>query len=344
MQHTTFRLDDIARDVTHYAPEVLFELYAPLEAPCAVTWHEWTPALNESWRGWTVRTDIRRLDTQMSPQRWLPDVAYTCVARGIHEFWGCELQSAARHYPTARASTCFAQLSGQAFPKLPLGHIESRLIEVRTLHAPRIAAALPEPKTAFRRRRHTVLRDPVERDRSREGLLRFEPSDALCKLDPNDRRFSHPRCWPLVCLSHLVSADHIVLRLARLEELEKSHAVPFSEVRLLLGYVGRVRFPKDARIERAMEYIVNDSAAHSAMDFGHMTEEERRRILMDAKERQTRIHEESLKDAKRAGLQEGERNVLLALAARLAPERLAELEAMADTDELQRAVFALAGR
>jgi hypothetical protein len=110
-----------------------------------------------------------------------------------------------------------------------------------------------------------------------------------------------------VCLSQRVTADHLALRLARLVELEKTFAIPFTEVRLLLGYVGRVRFPKDTRFASTMEHTVNESAAHSALDFGHMTEEERHRILLDANERQTRIYEERLKAAERRGLVEGER-------------------------------------
>jgi hypothetical protein len=307
MQYSPFRLDDIARDIFHFAPEALFELYAPVEAACAVTWQDWCPDRERQWRGMTVRTDIRRLDTQLSPQRWLPDASYACLARDIHEFWACELQSVARHHPRVRASTCLAKLLRQAFPELPPGGIESRALEVRTVHAPRVARQLPQAKAVFRRQRLVSVSNPAPPARDREGLLRFEPSDALCTLDPWDRRFSHPRYWPFVCLSQRVTADHLALRLARLVELEKTFAIPFTEVRLLLGYVGRVRFPKDTRFASTMEHTVNESAAHSALDFGHMTEEERHRILLDANERQTRIYEERLKAAERRGLVEGER-------------------------------------
>ena len=310
MQYSPFRLDDIARDIFHFAPEALFELYAPVEAECAMTWQDWCPDRDTQWRGMTVRTDIRRLDTQLSPQRWLPDASYACLARDIHEFWACELQSVARHHPRVRASTCLAKLLRQAFPELPPGGIESRALEVRTVHAPRVARQLPQAKAVFRRQR-LVSANPAPPARDREGLLRFEPSDALCTLDPWDRRFSHPRYWPFVCLSQRVTADHLALRLARLVEFEKTFAIPFTEVRLLLGYVGRVRFPKDSRFASTMEHTVNESAAHRALDFGHMTEEERHRILLDANERQTRIYEERLKAAERKGLVEGESRGLL---------------------------------
>ena len=56
---------------------------------------------------------------------------------------------------------------------------------------------------------------------------------------------------------------------------------------------------------------MNESAAHRALDFGHMTEEERHRILLDANERQTRIYEERLNAAERRGLVEGERRGLV---------------------------------
>jgi hypothetical protein len=310
MQYASFRLDDIARDIFHFAPEAFFELYAPVESPCAATWQEWWP--DEHWPrdDKTVRSAIRRLDTQLSPQRWLPDASYTCVARDTHELWAFELQSVARHYPRARASTCLAKLLKQAFPELPPGGIEARALEVRTVRSPRSTSELPQPKAAIRRQRAVASSAPVQSTRDREGLCRFEPSDALCTLDPQDRRFSHPRYWPFVCLSQRVSADHLWSRLARLMELEKTCWIPFTEVRLLLGYVGRVRFPRDSRFASAMEHTVNESAAHSALDFGHMTEEERHRILLDANERQTRLYEERLKEAERRGLVDGERRGL----------------------------------
>ena len=101
-----------------------------------------------------------------------------------------------------------------------------------------------------------------------------------------------------------------MMRLARLMELEKTCWIPFTEVRLLLGYVGRVRFPRDSRFASAVEHTVNESAAHSSLDFGHMTEAERHRILLDANERQTRLYEERLKEGERRGLEEGERRGL----------------------------------
>ncbi|MBU6161426.1 MAG: hypothetical protein KGO50_09910 [Myxococcales bacterium] len=311
MQYTPFRLDDIARDIFHFAPEAFFELYAPVESPCAATWHEWWPDAHQPWSGMTVRTAIRRLDTQLSPQRWLPDACYTSVAVNTHELWACELQSVARHHPRARASTCLAKLLRQAFPELPEGGIEARALEVRTVQSPRITRPLPQSKAVLRLQRAVAPSAAVQSTRDREGLCRFEPSDALCTLDPLDRRFSHPRYWPFVCLSQRVTADHLSLRLARLVELEKTCSISFTEVRLLLGCVGRVRFPKDSRFASAMEHTMNESAALSALDFGHMTEEERHRILLDANERQTRLYEERLKEAERKGLEEGERRGLV---------------------------------
>jgi flagellar biosynthesis/type III secretory pathway protein FliH len=56
---------------------------------------------------------------------------------------------------------------------------------------------------------------------------------------------------------------------------------------------------------------MNNPAVENALDFGHMTEEERRRILLDAKEQRLRIQEERLQEAERRGLAEGERKGLV---------------------------------
>ena len=140
---------------------------------------------------------------------------------------------------------------------------------------------------------------------SNEGPCCFVPSDRLIRINPNDLRFAHPDCWPFVCLSPRVSANHIVERYNRLLELERLYQEPFPEVRLLLGLVGRARFDNDPRFTMMMENAVNDAHASTVMNFGYMTERERRKILLDANERQTRLIEERLRQAAELGEQRG---------------------------------------
>ena len=92
----------------------------------------------------------------------------------------------------------------------------------------------------------------------------------------------------------------------RLLELELLYQVPFPEVRLLLGLVGRAKFDNDPRFTMMMENAVNDAHASTVMNFGYMTERERRQILLDANERQTRLMAERIRQAAELGEQLGE--------------------------------------
>ena len=47
---------------------------------------------------------------------------------------------------------------------------------------------------------------------------------------------------------------------------------------------------------------MNDAAAQSALPLGHMTEQERSQLLIDAEERQRRLHEERLEAAGEKGV------------------------------------------
>ena len=149
------------------------------------------------------------------------------------------------------------------------------------------------------------------------------------------------RCWPLVCLSPNVSADDIVARWHRLTELLDQRLAAFPDVRLLLGHVGRARFPNDERFVSLVEYAVNEPASYPSFQLGHMTEQERQEILFDAEERQRRLHEARLEAAERKGREEGVRESMLQLVLQLAPHRISEFEAIADASDLQRAVLAL---
>ncbi|MBU6162443.1 MAG: hypothetical protein KGO50_15105, partial [Myxococcales bacterium] len=84
MQYQPLRLDDVARSVVHYAPDVFFELFSPIVPSSTIPWYDWVPGAVDPWSSHSGRTQIRRLDTQLSPSRWLPDVAYACVAMAIH--------------------------------------------------------------------------------------------------------------------------------------------------------------------------------------------------------------------------------------------------------------------
>jgi hypothetical protein len=304
MKSQTFRLDDIARRVVHAAPEVYFELLSPVNPPSDVTWACWSPEQFDVWSGTHARTNIRRLDTQLAPSRWLPDLGYTCVTINLHELFASELQSAARSSPVSRASTCIAHLIHHAFPALPPADIVIMATELRMRQAPRkvkpswgdvllLATASATPGAA------------LTRGRDRNGVLRFEQSRALFDLDPNDPQFAHPRCWPLVCLSPNVSADQILQRHGQIARLQREHHVTFPGVSLLLASVGRARFPKDRRFDLLEEYAVNDAAAQSALPLGHMTEQERNQLWIDAEARQRRLHEERLKAAEEQGESRG---------------------------------------
>jgi hypothetical protein len=332
MKLPDLRLDDIARFVVHCAPEVYFELLSPVNPPSEVTWETWSPDSVDVWSCAQARTSIRRLDTQLAPARWLPDLGYVCITIDVHELWVSELQSAARMAPVSRASTCIAHLTLQAFPKPPLGDIAITATELRMRQAPRLITSSQE--AAHSRTEGTASRSS-SRGRARNGVLRFERSSALFELDPNDPQFAHPRCWPLVCLSPNVSADQILQRYDRLASLQQEHDAAFPDVHLLLGYVGRARFPKDRRFDLLEEYAVNEAAAQSALQLGHMTERERNQLWLDAEQRQRRLHEERIKAAEekarsegeRKGRAEGERKGLLdaaplLLASVLSPEEL----------------------
>lgn len=120
-------------------------------------------------------------------------------------------------------------------------------------------------------------------------------------LDPNDRRFSHPWYWPFVCLSVRVCAEQIVDRHARLLALETVYRTPFTEVRLMLGLVGRVRFPNDERFPVMTEVVMNDVTSHPTLRLGHMSERERRQFLMGPTEREALLVEQRLKGARETG-------------------------------------------
>ena len=305
MQYQPLRLDDVARSVVHYAPDVFFELFSPIHAGTTLPWYDWVPGDADAWSFQAGRTQIRRLDTQLSPSRWLPDVAYACVARANHELWGAEMQGRARRSRPARASTCIAHLIRQAFPLLPAGDIEVRGIELRFRQAPRLTASSRDSEPHADVAWHPMGR-ASHGDRYTTGLLQFEASGALFELDPNDPTFAHPRCWALVCLSPNVTADEIVQRVARLAELQSLYRIAFPEVRLLLGQIGRARFPNDRRFVSLLEYAVTEAASHPAFDLGYMTEQERQQILLDADDRQRRLHEERLKAAEQEGKRQGE--------------------------------------
>jgi hypothetical protein len=306
MKYKSLRLDDAARSVIHFCPEALFELYAPVESIPTVIWSRWRPTADDDASSACVRTNIRRLDTQLSPSRWMPDVAYACEVPWASQLWGCEMQARARRFPPSRASTCMAHLLRQAYPVLPVGQIETRAIEVRTSHAPKLVTPKVASRNRFRRAEQQRRGGVLDSSTGMEGLTSFVASGALLAIDPHDRRFSHPARWPFVCLSPRVSANQIVERHDRLLELERTFLMPFPEVRLLLGLVGRARFADDSRFHLIMENTVNDANASTAMNFGHMTEQERRQILLDANERQTRLLEERLRQAAENGKQLGE--------------------------------------
>ena len=306
MKSQNLRLDDIARQIVHFAPEVYFELLSPVNPPAHIAWNVWLPSDGDVWSGAYARTNVRRLDTQLAPSRWLPDVGYVCVTIDLHELWASELQSAARLSPLPRASTCIAHLIRQAFPTLLQGDLVIRATELRMRKAPRRVNTSAEGvlwlRAASAGGATTLSREP-----GRHGALRFEPSRALFELDPDDPQFAHPRCWPLVCLSPNVSANQILQRHERLVFLQREHRVAFPGVSLLLGSVGRARFPNDRRFDLLEEYAVNEAAAQSALPWGHLTEQERSQLWIDAEERQRRLHEERIKAAEEKGRAEGER-------------------------------------
>ena len=301
MKSKSLRLDDAARAVIHYCPEALFELYDPVECSAGMMWSKWQPSTNDESEVNRVRTMIRRLDTQLAPSRWIPDAAYSCEVPWGSQLWACELQSTARHAPLSRAGTCMAHLLRQAYPALPAGGIETRAIEVRIRRAPMLPPRRGSQKPGLHGAKVTD-----KHLLSTEGLCCFVPSDRLIKINPNDPRFGHPSYWPFVCLSPRVSANHIEERYKRLLELELLYQVPFPEVRLLLGLVGRARFTNDPRFTLMMENAVNDAHASTVMNFGYMTERERRQILLDANERQTRLMAERIRQAAELGEQLGE--------------------------------------
>jgi hypothetical protein len=176
-------------------------------------------------------------------------------------------------------------------------------------------------------------------------VLRFEPSRALFDLDPNDPQFAHPRCWPLVCLSPNVSPEQILKRHDQIAHLQREHHVTFPGVSLLLGHVGRARFPKDRRFDLLEEYAVNDATAQSAFHLGHLTEQERNQLWIDAEARQRRLHEERLKAAEEKGVLDTAR---LVLAGKLSPDELeaemSKLRKLKSADAIQRALVKLLAR
>jgi hypothetical protein len=93
---TDFSTRRYPRRIVHAAPEVYFELLSPVNPPSDVTWESWSPASFDVWSCAQARREIRRLDTQLAPSRWLPDVGYSCVTINLHELFASELQSAAR--------------------------------------------------------------------------------------------------------------------------------------------------------------------------------------------------------------------------------------------------------
>jgi hypothetical protein len=242
MQHADIRLDDAARAVVHFFPQAMMELFDPVEELLRVAWHSWQPSGQDRLPSWSNRTYVRRLDTQLAPARWSPDAGYACTARSTDQIWGWELQSRWRNAPLARAGTCLIQLWRQGDAALSVLQVEVRLIEVRTQQAPRPLRLLPSAS----RGTHTSLAAGLPGRQAEPlnllGLVQFVSTDALLKLSPDDGRFVHPWCWPLVCLSRQVSADQIMFRHRRLMDLEATHATSFIEVRLLLGLVGRANF------------------------------------------------------------------------------------------------------
>jgi hypothetical protein len=344
MKHNVIRLDDVARTVVHFFPEAVMELFVPIEDLLATTWWEWQPMSQDRSSPWQNRSQLRRLDTQLSPARWLPDASYACLARGKAQLWGVELQSRARRAPAARASTCMALLLQQAFPAMPITEIESRSIEIRTLRAPRFERVHERGLLQSRSVKALLTRPPYRTNLEQLGLVKFERTDALLRLDPNDPRFVHPLCWPLVCLSKRASADHIVLRHDRLRQLEKLCATPFTEVRLLLGLVGQARFPQDERFRTMTELSMHDNATPETLNFGHLTEQERCQILLEATARQTRIFNERLDTARQQGKLELARKVLArtlsSSALEVAMDHLSGLESAEAIDDALMAMIA----
>ena len=90
---------------------------------------------------------------------------------------------------------------------------------------------------------------------------------------------------------------------------------------------------------------MNDATAQSAFHLGHLTEQERNQLLLDAEERQRRLHEERLKAAEEKGVLDTAR---LVLAGKLSPDELeAEMSKLGKwktADAMQRALFKLLAR
>ena len=105
---------------------------------------------------------------------------------------------------------------------------------------------------------------------------------------------------------------------------------------------------------------MTEAASHSAFDLGYMTEQERQQILLDADDRQRRLHEERLKAAEEEGERRGERRgklrgkllgaldtARLLLARSMSPDDLEQtmsrLSQMATVEEIHAALSELSG-
>ena len=96
------------------------------------------------------------------------------------------------------------------------------------------------------------------------------------------------------------------------------------------------------------ECAVTEAASHPAFDLGYMTEQERQQILLDADDRQRRLHEERLKAAEEGGERRGALDtVRLLLARSMSPDNLEQtmsrLSQMATVEEIHRALSELSG-
>jgi hypothetical protein len=278
-------------------------------------------------------TDCIRIDTQLAPTRLLPDAVYLVRtdSEDVAEV-GDELvvvlegQTRASTWPPWRTSLIVLALAPQvlALARRP----QIRLLEVRTKSRAFGAA--------------TFANSPP-------GGIGFMPTNVLLDLAPDDSLFHDPDNIVLLGFSSKVTPVELCIAAERLTERALSSVKAPDNAdywdRLLLGWLCRARFPEHPLTVTMMETLMSEAQNIDTADFGQLTQLERlqlqRQVREEAQARESRL----LKQAKEAGFSDGERQTLLDIVAKFAPEVLDELTHLKDAPSLRAAVeSALASR
>jgi hypothetical protein len=206
--------------------------------------------------------NFRRLDTQLAPSRYSPDTAYTFEFDGVQEVIIVEAQKRAIVPPPWRASTCAVQTIQQLTEFQYLDRVRVRLLEARTGQRHRVSS------------RHTAQ----ARSSGEEGVISFTKTSVLLQGDTRNRFFDDPQTWPILGINLATSADRI-LELHNLTFQRDTTKGEYSMVRVLLGAVGRARFPNNPRLRSLYEASMRQAISQPHPQWGYMTIEEVKQLL-----------------------------------------------------------------